>query len=275
MRRAWLLSIAVVLALTPCAGAQAPNDPYADGLNKGLATGWPPFYKPLKITPRDQLYYAMGWCRTNHYKYKPEDLVVVDKLPEAEYEGKVEQVAEAALTIAPKFPSTKPTLVFTHPAATRITITGKAERAALKPGQYLRFTATIDERGRAVEPVRELEIVAADEAKRVGAVEANKQVPVVGRLGQVHGNELKLTIAEGKIRAVTIALASDAAIELFTSELAYANPGDKLSVKGRVYHPDNAPDETDVYATELTIERAETLTAPLSARRKPLATASK
>jgi hypothetical protein len=275
MRAAQYLSIVLLGLVAATAAAQAPNNPYADGLSKGLATGWPPFYKPLKITERDQLYYAMGWCRTNHYKYKPEDLVVVDKLPEAEYQGKVEQLAEVALTVVPTGLAIKPVLVFTHPQATQITITGKAERTALKAGMYLRLSGQLDDRGRMAEPVDALEIVAADEARRVPSVEANKQVMIVGRVGQIHGDRITLTLTEGRIRAVTIQLASDVSIELFTSDLAYANAGDKVEVKGRVYHPEELPTETDLYATELKIERREPLTAPLSAKRKPVATASK
>ncbi len=268
MRHALLLSLVLLVAAAAAAQAQVVNDPYSDPLSRGAGTGWPPFFKPLKISPRDQLYYAMGWCRTMHYQYKPEDLVVVDKLPEGEFKGRVDQLSEQALVIDVASPATKKVLVLTYPAATQAVVVGKATRAALKSGMYLRFTGVVDSRGRLADPVDRVEIVGADEARRVSAIEANRLAPVVGRIGQMHGDQITLTVAEGRIRSISFNLASHAAIELFTSDLAFAESGDPVEVKGRVYHPDETPDETALYATKLHIERRELLTAPPTPRRK-------
>ena len=177
-------------------------------------------------------------------------------------------VAPPVANLTGAAPAKKTMLVLVHPQATQLVITGKAARAALRPGLYLRFTGEVDEKGVGKASVDRLEIVGAGEAQRVNSVEANVVVPVVGRLGQIHGDRLTLTLTEGRIRSVTVQLKSDAEIELFTNDLAYASAGDAVEVKGRVYHADDAPDDTTVYATTLTIARHETLTAPISTRRK-------
>lgn len=266
--------IAATLLLALSVGmvaAQAPeSNPYSD-LERSPITGWPPFYKQLKIAPRDQLFYDMGWCRTNHYRYKPSDLIVVDKLPEAVHEATITEVGADALAITTKAPNaasqnSAEMIVRIHPQATQLAVRGPGQPAALRTGLYVRFVGTIDSHGRIAEPVERLDLLSPATKDALPAVTVGGEQSIVGRIGRRDGDRLIVTILTDRRRSVSVPLAADVAVAIDLSDLAWASAGDRCKVRGRLYQSDSPGAKAELLATELEITIARPAAGPTTSR---------
>ncbi|HEX4128775.1 MAG TPA: hypothetical protein VHZ24_01945 [Pirellulales bacterium] len=245
-------SALLVLLTAAAAYGQAPlDDPYA--IPRSAVTGWPKFYKPLKIHPHDQLYYAMGWCRTNHYYYTAADLVDIDTLDEVHEHGRVVELRDGGL-IAWFDSAEKPIAVHVHPDATRLLVRGTLSPAVLRREMVVRFTGTVDRGGQLRQPIDRLDLCTAEAERQ--AVEVLPDVPstVLGKIVRVGRDHLWLVIKAGSIRAVRGTLAPEATVRLDVAELRWALPGSRLSLEGRIYPADKRIPADQVFATALEIE---------------------
>ncbi|HWB01239.1 MAG TPA: hypothetical protein VG713_22270 [Pirellulales bacterium] len=232
-------------------GAQTiADDPYA--VPRSAVTGWPMFYKPLKIHPRDQLYYAMGWCRTNHYYYTAADLVDIDTLDELAVRGQVVERRDGAI-IAWFDGADRPVAVHVHPEATGLVVRGPLKRSALKPDEFVRFVGRIDSAGHTDAPVARIEVCPPPAEDSRSTIKPGADAPIVGKVVQVRRDALAVMVESDTVRRVIAKLDPKTSVQLESSELRWAVPGSRLAVEGRVYRADNRIPADQVFATMLEI----------------------
>jgi hypothetical protein len=243
---------AVVLVMAgQSAFAQLPGDsPYA----KSRETGWPPFYKPLKVTPHDQFYYAMGWCRTNHYHYTAADVVDIDRLPNIDISGEFGEVHPDGFALRVPLES-KPLAIHVHPEATRVNVRGEVSVASLKPGALLRFQGAVDRRGQTTEAVEHLELCSASD-EHGGPVRPGAEGPIVGKLLRIAGDRLYLGVKTGPIRTVNLQTSATCKVTADVNDFRLASRGSRVHAKGRIYRADDRIPADQVFATEIDITLA-------------------
>ncbi len=248
----YLLVAAIVVCSSVDAHAQKINDsPYAESRE----TGWPPFYKPLKVHPRDQFYYAMGWCRTNHYHYKATDLVDIDRLPDVDLTGELAESQELGFALR-VYGSKEPMAVHVHPAATHARVRGQLAIASLKLGAILKFDGAVNRRGQALEPVEQLELLSASAESEAAPVAADVAGPIVGRLLRMAGDRLFLGVKTGPIRSISLQVAEGCKATADADDWRLATSGSRVRVKGRVYRADDRIPADQVFATDIEFQLA-------------------
>jgi hypothetical protein len=243
-----LLCIAALSIGGTTALAQTPGDsPYA-GLG---GSGWPPFYKPLKVHPRDQLYYSMGWCRTNHYHYKPSDLVDVDRLPKVTASGEVVKLHEEGLIVRLVDSPKSETAVHVQSPATRTAVRGRLPVASLKPGMYVEITGETDRQGRLSEPVEQIERVTQAVADRP---DANSDGKHVGKVLRLVADRLVMSCKSGPARTITAPITADTQVVIESDDFRLATIGARVKLEGHIYRADDRIPNDQVFATELNVE---------------------
>lgn len=253
------LGVAVEVVAAPPVG----DSPYRE-LERSPISGWPSFYKPLKISPRDQLFYAMGWCRTMHYRYQPSDRVVVDQLPETAHEGVVTAVSPEALLMMAKSTGQE-FIVRVHPEATQLRVQGSADRAALQTGRWVKFVTTVDRAGRVVAPLTALALVSQRANELPPKFELEQETTIIGRVGRYAASTLVVTAQADRRRNLTLVLSDEAEISVDVHELSWATTDARCQVRGRLYQPDGEGARPEILATELDVALARPTAGPVAA----------
>jgi hypothetical protein len=267
----WLICV-VVLAGSAAFGQLGSYNPYAPYVeDKPSADGtapWPPFYKPKQVDPKHALKYAMGWCRwkPEKYQYDPSDLVDVSRLPEVSHTGRFLAAVEGGFTALGDNFEPLPVMVHANPAVTRVRVRGEAVPVGLQKGMVVRFTGKIDEQGRGLEPIGEVQVFSPSPQFRFPDLVPHEKRTLVGTVAWCRAGELAIVPQQGDIRRVTVRLASDVKIEVNSSDYTLASEGDEATVKGHLYRPDSKLSSGVVFATQIELRLAQPLGAPKKRR---------
>ncbi len=154
-----------------------------------------------------------------------------------------------------------------------IVVRGEAEKGWVRPGMFVHFEATLDKKGFAQEPVKEVSIFTPGQNIELGITEAGAAgfsteedsasaeeaetatYTVVGRLASVT-RDGRWSITAGRDRA-NVEVADDAKISVEVSDPTLIRIGDK--VKGTVYYY-NKP--TGILRGQVEVEAVNSFTAP-------------
>ncbi|MEX0688287.1 MAG: hypothetical protein WD072_06440 [Pirellulales bacterium] len=266
-RLVWL-----ALSLCPCASAAAQvarYNPYADAeqapapLAADGTIQWGAFYKSAAIQQNYERLWSIGACRgTSKAIVEPvqRNKLIIDRLPEAEYEG---VVVAAAGTLAGGMVAFRenpaaqaPLVAQLHPAGvTRLRVSGRTPGAILRPGFVIRLVAEVDERGRALEPVTAFEVVTPLADYKPDPVRAGSREQIVGVVRSIASDVLTLHVNAGRLRRLTFNLAPDAVATLDAARLDLASPGDAIAVTGRIWSGEGAMAAGTIFASEVTITK--------------------
>ena len=266
-RLVWL-----ALSLCPCASAAAQvarYNPYADAeqapapLAADGTIQWGAFYKSAAIQQNYERLWSIGACRgTSKAIVEPvkRNKLIIDRLPEAEYEG---VVVAAAGTLAGGMVAFRenpaaqaPLVAQLHPAGvTRLRVSGRTPGAILRPGLVIRLVAEVDERGRALEPVTAFEVVTPPADYKPDPVRAGSREQIVGVVRSIASDVLTLYVNAGRLRRLTFTLAPDAVATLDAARLDLASPGDAIAVTGRIWSGEGAMAAGTIFASEVTITK--------------------
>lgn len=268
-----LLALTAASAPEATIGQVVPYNPYADSqdpIPPVLPDGtihWGTFYKSASIQKAYERLWNLGACRnTNKAITIPveNNRLAIDSLPEGEYRGVVHAVTGTNSGGAIAFlqasadggPATE-RVALLHPAGvSRVDVTGTAPVSILTPGMAVRFQATVDAKGRVAAPVRVFHVIAPATDAKPTPITAGTEEMIVGRVVQAKRGTLTVRVDAGKIRRVTVTVATDAAVEVATAQVTLAGPGDTIEVKGRLWTGEGALGEGTIFADRITVVKA-------------------
>lgn len=250
---------------TSIAGAQAQlfeANPYAG--DEARAPGrWPPYYKETDEDATHALMYAMGWCKPGGWRsreFYAKKYVDVNALPEGTFQGLFATAAPGSIAARDEAQQPYQIMIYPDASISSVTVRGSASPEALTRGQYVRLVGIPDASGRVAQPVERIELTTADRI-RPEAVKVGSQSRIIGRVVGHSGKQVQVAIERGKLRKVTFDMADDCRITVNGSEYRWAQAGDPMTGKGKVFIPDYGAKRTMLFASELTI----TLSKPLDA----------
>ena len=251
-----------------------PYNPYADGhdpLPPVAADGtlhWGTFYKSAAIQKSYERLWGLGACRgTNKAITVPveRNKMVIDNLPEESFTGRVRATSGSlaggmvAFTEGASVDPSLPVLIAQlHPAGvTHMQVGGRTSVAAIKPGTTVRLRALVDDKGRAAEPIRAVEIVTPPSDFMPDPVRSHTLDTVVGTVVQFRNNMLQLKVNAGKIRRLTLPLADDADVMLVdAAQVDLITPGDEVEVTGRRWSGEGAMGAGTVFTSRIIVKKA-------------------
>ena len=262
---AWLL------VATPASGQLTPYNPYADSqeMPAPLAADgtiqWGVFYKSAAIQSAYLRLWNLGACRgTNRAITEPvnRNKVIIDRLPESDYEGKVVAATGTlagglvAFAESQAAEAGEPLVAQLHPAGvTRLRVTGRVPAAVLKPGLTVRLVAEVDERGRVDQPVTAFDVVTPPADFKPDPVRPGVRGTIVAEVKRVHQDVVTLMVPAGSLRRLTVKLAPDAIATIDAALLDLVAAGDSISIRGRIWAGDGAMGAGTVFASEVTVTK--------------------
>jgi hypothetical protein len=250
-----------------------PYNPYAeahDPLPPVAADGtlrWGTFYKSASIQKSYERLWNMGACRgTNKAITVPveRNKLLIDNLPEESFSGRVRAATGTiaggmvAFTEGADVDPTAAVLVAQlHPAGvSHVRVGGKTSIAALEPGMSVRLRAQVDDKGRALEPVRAIDIVTPPADFKPDPVRSHTLDTIVGTVVRSRNNLLLLKIDAGTIRRVSVPLADAVEVMIVdAAELALIAPGDEIEITGRRWSGAGAMGSGTVFASHIIVNK--------------------
>lgn len=270
--RAGILAAVVVplAAARPAAGQVVPYNPYADSQDPTppvLPDGtihWGTFYKSAAMQKAYERLWNLGACRNTSKAITipvQNNRLSIDGLPEGKHRGVVKAVTgtNAGGLLAFVEPDADgqgglERVAILHPAGvSRVEVSGSAPAAFLKPGMMVRFQATVDARGRATAPVAVFHVIAPASEAAPMAVSAGSESLIVGRVVSLQPRLVSVRVDAGKIRRLSIPLADDVVVEVQTSEVALASPGDRVEIEGRLWSGEGSLGDGSVFADRIRV----------------------
>jgi len=267
----------VVALLCVCAGpvwAQpSPYNPYAeshDPLPPVAADGtlhWGPFYKSAAIQKSYERLWNLGACRGTNKKITTpveRNKMVIDNLPEESFTGLVRATTGTlaggmvAFTEGASEDSNAAVLIAQlHPAGvTHMQVGGRSSIAAIKPGMTVRLRAQVDNKGRAADPVRSLDIVTPPDGFIPDPVRPGTLDTVVGTVVQCRNGMLLLNVDAGKIRRLALPLADDVETMIVdAAQLDLVAPGDQVEITGRRWSGEGAMGAGTVFTSRIIVKK--------------------
>jgi hypothetical protein len=252
-------------------GQLAPYNPYADSqeapapLAADGTIQWGVFYKSAAMQKAYQRLWNLGACRgTNRAITEPvnRNKVIIDRLPEADYEG---TVVAAAGTLAggmivfseqPQAATAEPFLAQLHPAGvTRLRVTGRTPAAIVRPGHVLRVVAEVDEQGVATEPLARFDLVTPPADYEPAEVKPGVRGEIVGVAKRLHKGGLTLHVPAGRLRRLSFSLPDDAVATLDAARLDLVAPGDTIRLTGRRWSGDGAMGAGTIFASDVSLSK--------------------
>lgn len=263
--------VLAALVVGSSAGRSEPYNPYA-GLDEPppplAADGtihWGVFYKSAKLQQSYERLWSLGACRGSNKAITvpvAENKLVIDRLPEADFSGVVRAasggvaggmvafVGEAAAE------GDESIVAQLHPAGvSRLSVRGPVTVGAVAVGTVVRLKATVDERGRVMEPVQELEIVTPPADFVPDGVRSGRREQVVGTVVGLRRGGMVLRVDSGSIRRVTLTLAPDAAVTVDAARLDLVSAGDHVAVRGRLWTGDGGLGGGTVFASDVVVTK--------------------
>lgn len=261
----------VLLAGEPARSEIAPYDPYADSqeapapLAADGTIQWGVFYKSAKIQASYQRLWNLGACRgTNRAITAPvnRNKLIIDRLPEADYEGTVVATAGSlaggliAFRDRAAVGKAEPFVVQLHPAGvTRLRATGRSPATILRVGHVIRLVGEVDDKGRAAEPLETVDIVTPPADFIPDPVQPGKRGVIVGEVTRVQGDVLTLHVPAGRIRRLTLTLAGDAVAMIDAARLDLVAPGDAITLRGRLWTGEGSMAAGTIFASDVTLAK--------------------
>jgi hypothetical protein len=270
-----IVSAVVCLALASgtmsAYGQLTPYNPYADS-QEALAPlapdgtiQWGVFYKSAALQKAYQRLWNLGACRgTNRAITEPvnRNKVIIDRLPEADYEG---TVVAASGTLAggmimfagqPQAATAEPFVVQLHPAGvTRLRVTGRTSAAIVRPGHVLRVVAEVDQQGQATEPLARFDLVTPPADYEPAEVAPGVRREIVAVVKRLHKGVLTLHVPTGRLRRLTFSLPDDAVATLDAAQLNLVAPGDTIRLTGRLWSGDGAMGAGTIFASDVSLSK--------------------
>jgi hypothetical protein len=270
------LSLLACLLVGTCAQpvVAQPYNPYADGhdsLPPVAADGtlhWGPFYKSAAIQKAYERLWNLGACRgTNKAITVPveRNKMVIDNLPEESFTGRVRATAGSlaggmiAFTEGASVdPAAAVLIAQLHPAGvTHMQIGGRTSIAAIKPGMTVRLRTEVDDKGRAEDPIRAIEIVTPPRDFVPDPVRSRQPDTVVGTVVQARNKLLLLKVDAGTIRRLVLPVADDAVVMIVdAAQVELIAPGDEVEVTGRRWSGEGAMGAGTVFTSRIVVNKA-------------------
>lgn len=226
---------------------------------------WGVFYKDPAIQKAYERLWSLGACRnTNRAITVPveENKLIIDRLPESDFEGRVVAVTGAlaggmiSFQQAPAGQASPPLVAQLHPAAvTRLQVLGRAPASMLRPGHVIRFMAEVDDKGRVAQPVTAFEIVTPSADFKPDPVRPGARGEIVAAVRSLSGNVAVLHLPAGKVRRITLEITADAIATLDAAQLDVVAPGDSITLRGRIWTGEGALGAGTVFASEVTVTK--------------------
>ncbi len=270
MRRpitSFLVAFAVVLtALVAQASGpyttpeESPPPVAADGTIQ-----WGVFYKDPSIQKAYERLWSLGACRnTNRAITVPveENKLIIDRLPEADYEGRVVLATgglaggKISFQQAPAAAASPPVVAQLHPAGvTRLRVVGRVPGSMLRQGHVIRLVTDVDEAGRVTEPVAAFEIVTPPADFKPDAVRPGTRCEIVAAVRSISGSVVVVHVPTGKVRRIALELSPDAIATLDAAQLDIIAPGDAIALRGRIWTGEGSLGGGTVFASEVTVTK--------------------
>jgi hypothetical protein len=268
-----LTACLMVAACSVTALAQ-PYNPYADGhdpLPPVAADGtlhWGTFYKSAAIQKSYERLWGLGACRgTNKAITVPveRNKMVIDNLPEESFTGRVRATAGSLAGGMVAFtegasvdPSVAVLIAQLHPAGvTHMQVGGRTSAAAIKLGTTVRLRAQVDEKGRASEAIRAIEIVTPPRGFTPDPVRVHALNTIVGTVTHVRDNTLQLKVDAGRLRRLSVTLADDAEVMIVdAAQVDLIAPGDEVEVTGRRWSGEGAMGAGTVFTSRIIVTKS-------------------
>lgn len=267
-RTLFLLGASIPAVAPVDATAQiVPYNPYADSQDSSppvLPDGtihWGTFYKSAAMQRAYERLWNLGACRNSNKAITipvQNNKLPIDSLPKADFRGVVSAVAGANAGGAVAFVDDGGTglerVALLHPAGvSRVEVTGTAPPSFLAAGMAVRFRATVDSRGRSLEPVRVFHVVDPTTGATPAPLSADREELVVGRVISSRKGILSVRVDAGKIRRLTIPIADEAVVRVSTTGVGFAGPGDTVEIEGRLWTGEGALGDGSVFADSVKI----------------------
>jgi hypothetical protein len=127
----------------------------------------------------------------------------------------------------------------------------------------------VDEKGRAADPIRAIEIVTPPRDFTPDPVRVRTLTTIVGTVVQVRNNTLHVKVDTGRIRRLTLPLADDAEVMIVdAAEVDLIAPGDEVEITGRRWSGEGAMGAGTVFTSRIIVTKAP-LQPPLPAQPSP------
>jgi hypothetical protein len=189
--------------------------------------------------------------------------VIVDRLPEAEYQGFVRQAmggnAGGVIAFSEQAGDPASAPVFfaqLHPAGvTTVVVTGPTSVRSLTAGMTVRLRTTVDERGEAAEPAKQIEVITLPPDFEPDAVRPGQRDTIVGRILRVWPGAMLMHVAAGRVRRVTVPLGDETEVVVDASELDRIEPGDAIDVKGRLWTGEGSVGAGTIFVSKVTVTK--------------------
>jgi hypothetical protein len=237
----WILLLAVLTATQTARSAepQIPNNPYAKSPQSTLSS-WPPYYH---LPPGDNAYYyRMGWCGIKHHGpiydrwYREHALLNINAMPETSWEGEIVEVAGPFLKA--RQPDGESVTILANPSlqVTDLRMVGATDAKALARGVWVHFVGEVDREGAVAAPVAQLEVYTPRPDDQLQQVVPGERQVIAGRLVAKDDSAWELKPAvRSRFNAVRFTLAADARLMQDVAQLNLAKPGQKITVRGRLF----------------------------------------
>ena len=265
-----ILVVTTTLASPPPAAAPLnAYNPYADGQNLPPVAPdgtlrWGTFYKSAAIQQAYERLWNLGACRnTNKAITIPVEMnkVAIDSLPEEDFRGVVIGATGTirggmiAFTTAAAPGADAPTHVAAlHPAGvSKLAVSGPLPVAALRPGVTVRVRAEVDAKGQGMQPLSAIDVITPSPGFKPVAIHAGRVESVIGTVIRRHADTLMVQVAAGRIRRLSLPVAPDAAVRVDASQLDLVEPGDLITLTGRVWRGEGCVGEGTVFASLVTV----------------------
>jgi len=261
-------------AATSAPAQPTPYNPYAetqDTLPPVLADGtlhWGAFYKSAALQKTYERLWNLGACRgTNKAITVPveRNKIVIDNLPEESFTGRVRATAGTLSGGMVAFtegavvdPAAAVLIAQLHPAGvTQMQVGGRTTLHAIKPGMTVRLRARVDEKGRAQEPVRTIDLVTPPHGFIPDPVRAGSTETIVGTVVTARATMLQLKVDAGRIRRVTVPIADDVHVMIVdAADVDLIAPGDTVEITGRRWSGAGAMGAATVFTSRIVVHKA-------------------
>lgn len=271
--RATVLAVCLACCAAASVRADAPFNPYADNeallapLTPEGTIRWGTFYKSAALQKTYERLWELGACRnTNKAITIPvqENKLVIDRLPEADFNGVVRGTAGTLAGGMVAFvdrgadpAQATPFVAQLHPAGvSQVRVVGRVPVSVVGAGMTVRFRATVDQRGRIDEPVRAIEIVTPPAGYAPDEVRPGQFGEIVGTVLQQRHGVVTVRVAAGRLRRIILTLADDAEATVDAARLDLVAPGDTLEASGRLWSGDGSMGAGTIFASRITVTKA-------------------
>jgi hypothetical protein len=270
---------AVVLSLPAQSQGPAYN-PYADSQEMLAPVApdgtirWGTFYKSAGLQKSYERLWNLGACRgTNKAITVPVETnkLAVDDIAEEDFRGSVVGVEGTlhggmlAFRLDGQGDGAEARVAVLHPAGvSSLRVRGSIPVADLPAGATVRLHTRVDRQGRALEPLRSLDVIVVAADFRPEPVSADVSETLVGRVVRIHKGLMTIRVDAGRIRRLSIPLAEGALATIDAPVLELARAGDTIEVRGRPWTGEGCLAAGTVFASKVTVTKPQPVSAQVA-----------